>query len=84
MNLQNRLRNLEKHSGEGREPCWMVVCNGEAKPTETDIEAAREAYKTKHPNWRLQQNIVLPVGYSAGHPLIEMLEMIESGEWPPK
>ena len=84
MSLQNRIENLEKRTNIGREPRWTVLCPGKANITDGDIELAKAAYKERFPNWKLEQDIILPVGYPADSPVVEMLERMRSGEWPPK
>lgn len=86
MNLNNRVENLEKKHpiGGGKEPVWRIMQPAEIELTDADIETAKEAYRAKHPDWQLHELITLPVGYSADSPVMQMIEKMESGEWPPK
>jgi hypothetical protein len=67
MSLQNRIEVLEKRRNKGKEPNWILLYPAATRPSGADIEAAKAAYKAKHPRWRLELSIMLPVGYSNRH-----------------
>jgi len=82
MSLNNRVVNLERRTNTEGEPEWIIVIAAGVEVTTEEIEEAQEQYKAKHPAWRTQASVVLPVGFASDHPLIDLLEKLDSGEWP--
>ena len=82
-NLEYRIMKLER-AKTGREPDWVILLPASVEVTREEIEEAKAAYKAKHPAWRFQDAVALPVGYEEDGPIIQMLDMLDRGEWPSK
>ena len=60
-NIEHRIEKLEKHTGAGEsDEVWIVVVyEGQPKPTEAALEAAKAEYKAKYPDWQGRVSMVI-------------------------
>lgn len=72
MNLDNRVKQLEKHKDTTETKPWLVVVyDGAKKPSDTALDKAKADYKAKHPDWQGRDYNVISVVSEKGKGLLE-------------